>query len=252
MLENGKFLIMVKHINPYKLFHGSFIPEWLMTTDVVSANAKIIYARLCRYAGTDGKAYPKLEQLAEQVGMPVTTMRRALKELIDNQMIETNRRGLGLANDYYFLWHPLMDNQECSKMDIPECPPVDNQECPHVDTPISRESVQESHTNNITPYPLKTRFDDFWNEWPSHKRKTDKAKCKKKWETEKLEKHADEIILSVQAWKHSENWNDEGGEFIPLPFTWLHNKRWEEKPKLSEKALQRSNLIQVNYDEIEF
>jgi hypothetical protein len=142
-------------INPYRLFNGAFIPEWLMTTGTVSSHAKIIYARLCRYAGDDGRCYPKLDELAGEVGLPLSTMRRALEELIEQRMLETVRRGLGLPNDYFFLWHPLMGNPECPTMDNPDCPPVDNQECPPVSTPISRESDKRVR-QDITPLSPKS------------------------------------------------------------------------------------------------
>lgn len=140
-------------INPYKLFHGSFIPEWLMTTGIVSSNAKIIYARLCRYAGENGRCYPKLDELAAEVGMPLNTMRRALDELIEQGMVETARRGLGLPNDYFFLWHPLMGNPDCPPVGKQEIPPVGKPECPPVGTPISRESVKRvsQESTPLTP-----------------------------------------------------------------------------------------------------
>lgn len=145
-------------INPFKLFNGSFVPEWLMTTSVVSSNAKIIYARLCRYAGENGRCYPKLDELADEVGLPLSTMRRALDELVAQRMVETARRGLGLPNDYYFLWHELMGNQDCPDVNIPDCPPMDNLECPPVSTPISRESGKRVRQENtpVTPQPGAT------------------------------------------------------------------------------------------------
>ena len=38
------------YFNPYKLFVGSFIPEWLERRKEISPGAKLCYARLLRHA----------------------------------------------------------------------------------------------------------------------------------------------------------------------------------------------------------
>lgn len=93
----------MKYINPFKLFTGSFIPEWLEVRPDISVGAKLIYARLCRYAGKDGFAYPGIDAIAEAVGMNDRSVKRYTKELRDNNLIEVEQRGLGRSNVYRFL-----------------------------------------------------------------------------------------------------------------------------------------------------
>ena len=73
-----------------------------------------------------------------------------------------------------------------------------------------------------------TCFESFWKSWPSHPRKVDKAKCAKHWKAHKLDSKADEIMAGLEAWKHSDAWTKDGGQFIPLPATWLNNERWND------------------------
>jgi hypothetical protein len=66
-------------INPYKLFVGSFIPNWLLKREEISQGAKLCYARLCQYAGEDGECYPSQKKLAEALGIPESPFKGKVK-----------------------------------------------------------------------------------------------------------------------------------------------------------------------------
>jgi len=95
----------MKRINPYKKYNGSFIPEWLLPRDEISAGAKLCFARLARFAGQNGKAYPKIETLANALGVSKRQCSNYLKELKEVNLIESEQQGLGQPNIYYFLDH---------------------------------------------------------------------------------------------------------------------------------------------------
>lgn len=96
------------YINPHRLFVGAFLPNWLLKCAEISAEAKLVYARLCQYAGESGEAWPSVAALAEECAINERTMERYLVELKKFGLIESVRRGLGLTNYYRFLWHPIM------------------------------------------------------------------------------------------------------------------------------------------------
>jgi hypothetical protein len=48
-----------RRINPFRLFVGSMIPNWLQCRPEVSQGAKLAYARLAQYAGKDGGCLPE-------------------------------------------------------------------------------------------------------------------------------------------------------------------------------------------------
>ena len=58
--------------NPFKRFTGTFIPEDICRYRGLSPNAKLVYGRLCRFAGEHGKAYPSVATLGAESGMGVT------------------------------------------------------------------------------------------------------------------------------------------------------------------------------------
>ena len=130
-------------INPWMLFTGSFIPNWLLTREEVSSGAKLAYARLAQYAGKEGRAYPKIPDLAAECGTSERSMHRHLAELADQGLIESVQRGMGLPNDFFFNDHPWMGLAEQGTPEMAE------QELPKVAEPTikrirSRESVATS------------------------------------------------------------------------------------------------------------
>jgi hypothetical protein len=69
-------------------------------------------------------------------------------------------------------------------------------------------------------------FEAFWLAFPN---KTGKGKA---WESWKASKPPLERVLATIAWQiKSPDWTKEGGTFIPMPATWLNQRRWEDEPK---------------------
>lgn len=71
-------------------------------------------------------------------------------------------------------------------------------------------------------------FDRWWSSWPRHERKSGKSTCRKIWEKEKLEPLADAILAGLERWKRSKAWASDNRKYIPLPATWLNQRRWED------------------------
>jgi DNA-binding transcriptional ArsR family regulator len=123
-----------QRINPYRLFVGSFVPNWLLERTDISDSAKLLYARLSQYAGENGFAFPLIETLAKETGASVATVKRGLTELKEHGLIESQQRGLGQSNVYFFLAHEWMKS-----------PPKENSRSINNDTPEgSKVSFQES------------------------------------------------------------------------------------------------------------
>lgn len=130
----------MNYINPYKLFHGAFIPNWLLRRQELSDGAKLVYARLCQFADTEtGVAWPTLELLADECGTNRRSLIRHLQELGEAKLVESRQRGLQAPNEYRFLAHEWMGFLKCqngttgsAKMSLPEVPKVALPEVPKV------------------------------------------------------------------------------------------------------------------------
>ena len=87
----------------------------------------------------------------------------------------------------------------------------------------------EPTTPTSAPAALQeTRFAEFWKAYP---KKVGKASCLKAWKkikpTAELHEH---IMAALENQKRSEQWQREGGRFIPNPLTWLNQGRWDDEP----------------------
>ncbi len=70
-------------------------------------------------------------------------------------------------------------------------------------------------------------FEIFWRSYP---RKEGKGACEGWWRSHK----PDDFLLGVMLGKidHAKQlpkWQEDGGKYIPMPYTWLHQKRWEDE-----------------------
>lgn len=99
--------------NPYRMFQGSRIPDWLERRKELTGDHKLIYARLLRYAGREGVAYPERGTLAAEVGLPVRSLQRYLSDLERIGLLRKERTGR--ATRYHFLWHGWMAEPVPSK-----------------------------------------------------------------------------------------------------------------------------------------
>jgi uncharacterized protein YdaU (DUF1376 family) len=70
-----------------------------------------------------------------------------------------------------------------------------------------------------------SKFDEFWQLWPSSKRKVAKSECEKKWLKHDLDMVADRILSQVAILKRSDQWVS---GFDPAPLTYINQRRWED------------------------
>ena len=106
----------MKHINPHRLFHGIWTPEWLDSRPEISDGAKRLYAQLCRFAGNKGEAFPSYQTLATRLQKSRRQTIRLIEELCNYKLINITYvkdkvRG-NRTNIYRFLWHPWMQLAE--------------------------------------------------------------------------------------------------------------------------------------------
>lgn len=69
-------------------------------------------------------------------------------------------------------------------------------------------------------------FDAFWELYP---RKAAKPKAAKSWRTEVRKRDIAPLMADVERRCGSEDWTKKNGKYIPLPATYLNQRRWEDQ-----------------------
>ena len=97
--------------------------------------------------------------------------------------------------------------------------------------------MNETINNESVPAPARSTvlFDRFWEAYPRHEAKKDALKAFEKINPD--EGLLQRMLEAVAGWKGTDQWQENGGQFIPYPATWLNGRRWEDDiPKPREKA----------------
>lgn len=76
----------------------------------------------------------------------------------------------------------------------------------------------------------------FWAAWPKNVRKHSKGKCWETWMRKDFDLQAEVINAHVEALKASSDWKRESGRYVPAPFVYLNQRRWEGAETKSEPA----------------
>jgi hypothetical protein len=89
-------------------------------------------------------------------------------------------------------------------------------------------SEEDSNITDDSGDSKNALFQSFWTSYP---RKTGKGAALKSWKKIKEPAKTLELILKSLEWqKISEQWSKDGGDFIPLPTTYLNQQRWLDEP----------------------
>lgn len=91
---------------------------------------------------------------------------------------------------------------------------------------------------------VRERFEQFWSVYP---RKQAKAKA----QTDFIRINPDEeltetIIEAVKLQSQSDQWKRDNGQYIPLPSTWLHQRRWEDEVQQTSTNRPQDGVRQVH------
>jgi len=117
------------------------LPDDLVFDSRVSAHAVRLWACLDKYAGADGRAFPKVATLAADLHTSTATIDRALRCLVTTGWITRRRRGFSNVIDTVLNDEPTPPaTTETSPVTRPETSPVT---CPEKDT----------HLKDKPPYP---------------------------------------------------------------------------------------------------
>jgi hypothetical protein len=92
---------------------------------------------------------------------------------------------------------------------------------------LGKDSIGKVKKNPPNPPGGTTK--DFLEFYAAYPKKQAKADALKAFKATKDLPPVSEIVSAVGRWKRSEQWTRDGGQFIPLPATWIRQRRWEDE-----------------------
>ncbi len=117
-------------------------------------------------------------------------------------------------------------------------------------TEITNKTTTE-YINPLTPLRGDICFSEFWKIYPKRK---GKEYARKAWWKLKPDNQLCLLIFdAVEKQQKSEEWQKDGGKYIPHPATWLNGRRWEDEitqagPKMSKSQQNLKNYLQRKED----
>lgn len=107
--------------------------------------------------------------------------------------------------------------------------------------PVSRNGPEQTRTEQ-TPIVPESGFEKFWNAYP---RKVGKTAAMKRWVViEPSEELVGKMLAAIEAWKQSDQWRKNDGQYVPYPVTWLNQERWNDQVAV-EKLPPKIKAVQV-------
>lgn len=108
----------------------------------------------------------------------------------------------------------------------PNPPPIANNN--HKPITINHKPIKKPSTEIVIGSD-EFYFDVFWQTYP---KKTGKDAAIKSWN--KLKPNLNDVLNALKWQKQSEQWQKNGGQFIPNPATYLNQGRWKDEPPVEE------------------
>lgn len=199
------------------------VPSGVLRDKRLSANARCLYALLLDYNAM-GDCRPGRDRLADDLGVSVETVDRAINELVKAKLVTKKRRGRGNTNLYFlnFESSPMKSQQvdESSPMRLVESSPMRHKQ----------EQIEQEDT--YPPKPPKEKhlpdgFPEFYAAYPNKKARQNAERAWTKLNpTPDLQRT---IMAALEIQKRSSDWTKEHGRYVPHPATWLNGRRWEDE-----------------------
>ena len=208
----------------------AIIPESVLYADI-SHGAVRVYGVLRRHADKDnGTCHPGRKRIAELANMGTRSVDRAINELEQIGAVEVSHRRnpdnpeQSLSNVYRVLTPRAPDYTpragDHTPLALVTTPPRAGGDLTRVNKP---ESVNQRNTRSTVVDPM---FETFWENYP---RKVGRKKCFEWW-VRNAPLIGDHIVDSLDAWCLYWGHAVTDNRYIPHPYTWLNQERFDDPP----------------------
>lgn len=132
-------------------------------------------------------------------------------------------------------------------------PPKDKDKKPHgsengnheeTTCPESAETEGKGREGKGSTCPLPDVLSKLWDSSPRKSRaRSSKKEILTAWKSVRVVDRPDEATLlsAMEAWKKSEDWTKDNGQFVQGVHLWVRNRKWEALPETNRRSRKLSN-----------
>lgn len=212
-------------------FKGIWIPKSIWLSKELSLQEKVFLVEINSLDGSSG-CFASNEYFAEFFGLSKSRVSEVINSLINKGFLisiihsdEGNTRTLEVIA---FPEDPLLLSRRPS-------------------SPIPNDNNTVNNTFNNNKDIMKDEmFESFWTAYP---KKEARAKALIAWKKAKITEVLMPVILhAIDARKKTDQWIKEKGQFIPLPATYINQRRWEDEVELPKSYIRPDYVKSENED----
>lgn len=225
------------------MYKGTLYGHW---------EAIVTFQQMIVLADADGIVDMTPQAICAHTSIPIEIIEKGLKKLAESDQFsrtpgEDGKRivcidehrpwGWQIVN--YAKYKHLKDSDEVREQNRVRAQRFrDKRNGPSRDVTLSNAESRHTDTDTDTrkPLPPSGAFLRFWAAWPKNVRKHSKGKCWETWMRKDFDLQAEVINAHVEALKASSDWKRENGRYVPAPFVYLNQRRWEGAETKSEPA----------------
>ena len=123
------------------------------------------------------------------------------------------------------------------KDDINDAPSLDLVPCSLIPVPCSLNNKPSPPARSVG---YSDEFESFWQAYP---KKTGKGVAWESWKKRKSPiPEISQVLKSIEDNKKSHAWEKDGGQFIPMPSTWINQRRWDDEVSYARPASYYAGL----------
>lgn len=180
-----------------------------------------------------GWCYASRQTLAKTVGITERAIRKMIANLESKNLIEKDETTKHLrTTEKWYQKAVLERNNSENRQDGTKFRPPE-QSSAETGTkfrPDAEQSSANNNSNNKSNNHIIDRLTQFEQFWIAYPRKVAKQKAKEIFKRIDLNENTfNQIMAKLEEYKQSNQWQKDGGQFIPHPTTWLNQGRWEDE-----------------------
>lgn len=103
----------------------------------------------------------------------------------------------------------------------------------------NKEQGTKNNTTGDIPPVSPPGFDRFWSAYPKKTGKGAALQAFKRISGVPV----DVMLYAIEQQRHSRQWQEDNGRFIPNPATWLNQRRWEDEPEARSMPQSSGNIF---------